>query len=228
MRWLLVFSVLFSLNASDAFGRKTALQYAREIEAGIEDESAQMPFLKKYSDQAINGALERATKELRKKGAYGLADEIEFEWAAFYGQSLFTSERNIGDHKPILQWLSDRYRQIEAVLGVQLCKSLHISDIHSMNHGVPVVFKPCSFPLDNFTEDQRLEEYIRHFGGGNPGDDIYYGVLPVTGYWAANIGCLSAGGAFLCGPLAELTERLLGLVSPFLATKLYNRFCEGE
>lgn len=223
MRWLSLLCILFSLNALG----KTSLQYAREIEDGIENDTVEMPFLKNYVDRAINGALKRAIGELRKKGAQSFADEIEYEWAMYYGESLFVSNRPIGDHKPISQWLSEKYEQIEAILGIEVCEQLHISDIKSINHGVPVSIHPCSFQMDNVSGD-RVDEYVRHIAGGPIGDDKYYGVLPVISWWAAEIGCLASGGAFICGPIAMVTEKVMGVVSPSIGRKIYEKRCGGE
>jgi hypothetical protein len=205
---------------------KTPLQYATEMEQSVETDRVDFPIVKKYADQAVDGALKRAIKELRKKGYSSYAQTIEFEWTAYYGNSLFTDERNIGDHKPINQWLAEKYQVIEMFLGVEVCKALHISDIKTLNFGIPVTIHPCSFPMD-LVQGERVDEYVRHFAGGPNGDDTYYGVIPVITYWAVVIP-LTPTLPIGAGIVASIAERLMDIAAVSLGKRVYEKRCGGS
>lgn len=206
------------------------LQVAADIEAQIDaDKSLDMPVIKKLSDRAINSALQLAAVELKKKGKIIEADDMMMEWKSIYGSSLKYMGRKIGDHKPLSQWLKEKYDLIEFVLGVEVCKKLHLSDIKSLNHGFPVVVKPCTFPMDQVT-GTRKDEYKRHFCGGPHGDDTYYGVIPVVTYWAAYTGCtigtMGTGFVLVCGLAGNTAEKLIGMVADDLSDRLFDRVCK--
>ena len=206
------------------------LQTVARIEREIESDTAQMTVIKKHTDFAIDRALRLAVVELKRRGEFYEAETIEMEWEYIYSKSLFALNRPIGDHKPISQWLAEKYNVIEFVLGVDLCKRLHISDIKSLNHGIPVTIHPCSFPMDN-VQGLPIDEYKRHFAGGPFGDDTYFGVVPVISYWAIYGTCVGAtagvGYVILCGLVGEVGERLMGFASPRLSDAVYKKLCGG-
>lgn len=216
----LLFVIMFLSTLS--FG-KTALQYARELEETIDSETADFPMVKAYADQAVNGALSRAYDELRKKGHGDVADSIEREWNSVYGASFFSDTHNIGDHKPISQWLSDKYELIEGFLGVEVCKATHISDIKTLNSGITTTIHPGTFPMDNVSGDRQVE-YVRHFAGGPSGDDTYYGVIPVIIYWSVNIGLTAAGVPVVSSLIASVAERLMDIAAVELGNRVYIKF----
>lgn len=231
--------ILFILLLSILSYGKTPLGIAVEVEADVNSDLDSItnnhPVLtrmQKRVDAAANGALNVAVGELKKKGKFELSDQIKTEWQMYYGSSLFASNRNIGDHKPVSQWLSDRYEQIELVLGKSFCINSHIADLKSLNFGVPVVFHPCNFPMD-MIKDPRVVEYKRHFCGGTAGDDEYNGVLPVVSYWAVYVGCEAAsqglGFVAVCGMAATGVEKFIqNFVAGAVSDRIYNKSCGGK
>lgn len=230
MKWLLLLLVVCNLSIG------SPLQIAAEIEKEISSETRDFPKLKKRVDAAMTQALKIAAEELKKKGHGAEAEDILRQWSFWYGSSLQYANRNknIGDHKPISEWVKEKYNIIEFILGVELCKKLHISDIKSLNHGFPVVVNPCVFPMDS-VQGTRIDEYKRHFCGGPSGDDTYYGVVPVLTYWAAYIGCgvgtsgVGASGVGfigICGLAGTLAERIIGFVADDISDKLFTRMCK--
>lgn len=196
------------------------------MEESVDNDTCDFSFVKDSADKAMNAALNRALIQLRKKNNFELAEEIQTGWELNYGASLF-STRNIGDHKPVNQWLSDQYQKIEFFLGQNVCKVLHISDIKTLNNGIPVVIRPGSFPMDSVTGD-RVDEYRRHFAGGPAGDDTYYGVIPVLIYWTTNIGLTAAGIPVISSLVASIAERLMDIAAASLSDRVFNRFNGGR
>lgn len=205
------------------YGHRMARQVEKELEAGD-----WLPLAKRY-DWALDNAMDRAISELRKRGHRDLADEAAADWNFRYRGFLtrMVLARDIGDHKPLSDWLSKFYLTVEDKIGRAACKALHISDIHSLNHGIAVVFKPCTFDLDGVSYT-RKEEYRQHFNGDfSPGG--FYGVLPVLVYWAVNVPCLmgTAGlAAFLCGPAASIGEYVTyKWIGPKVSDRIFTRAC---
>lgn len=226
MRHILVLMALLAGTGTMAYA-KTPLQIAREVENAADNDTIQFPAIKQYADSAVNGALDIAMTELRRKGFNHLAEEIFSEWNYTYGRSMFLSTYNIGDHKPVLQFLADIYEKIEAALTRPICIKLHISDIKSLNHGIPVAIHPCTFPMDAVLGDRSIE-YARHLNGGPQSDDAYYGVLPVCVYWAVRIGCSAAGvSAIVCPIAADIGERIMNLAGVWIANRIYIKHCGG-
>lgn len=215
---------LVMLLCSLSFGT-TALQYARDMESNLDRETVNFPIIKNYADKAINGAFSRAFTELRRKGYGQKADEIEMEWEA-YGRTMFVEDRNIGDHKPISVFIAEKYELIEMMLGQAVCKATHISDIKTLNSGIPVVIHPKTFLMD-LVQGERVDEYVRHFAGGPAGDDTYYGVIPVCIYWAVNIGLTAAGAPIVSSLVASVAERLMDIAAVNIGEKIYNKFNGG-
>jgi len=177
-------------------------------------------------DQALDAMIALAIQKLRDAGKGDYADNAESDYGTYYHGYLTRMHlmRDIGDHAPLLQWLADFYNYIEGVLGVKTCKSLHLSDIKTFNFAVPVVFHPCTFPMDN-VKGTKEQEYQRHFAMGA----VYDGLIPVIVYWVVDIACMiatygtSAGG--VCGIAADAAEYLM---AHFIAPPLSNRIYESQ
>lgn len=236
MKYLLVLMAFFSL-----ISHATPLGIARDIESEIlldsqeinSSQEIRVQRLRQRLDDAMNGALDVAYGELYKAGRQDIADGIRMEWEGFYGASLWSTQRGIGAHKPLSQWIADQYNTIEGVLGKDVCIATHIADIKSINFGVPVTIHPCSFQMDGISGD-RITEYRRHFCGHSTqvGDEPYYGVVPVVTYWAIYIGCSvgtsGTGFVVICGGAGMIGERIIAnYVAPGLSDKVYTRACGG-
>lgn len=195
----------------------------KEIEADVSFYG--LTSIAEKTDFAIEQIITRSVAALRDQDFDDDADKIEKEFVPFknYLSRSFGS-RDIGDHDPLILWLAVVYEGIELKLGVEVCKALHISDIKTLNFCIPIVFKPCTFPM-GLVAISRQEEYKNHFAKGL----VYYGLIPVITYWAIDIGCLAAtsgAGSFLCGLGATLGERLMGnRLAPRLSDLVFTRAC---
>lgn len=204
-------------NTEDC-GEREGRQYSKAIN--------DLKSLAEKSDTALDSMIRVAVVNLRATNEFAMADadQLEYEWNTTYKGYLSRHYRDIGDHSPLLSWLAKWYDIIEASLGVQTCKALHLSDIKTLNFAIPVVFKPCTFPMDAITIP-REDEYRKHFAMG----DVYYGLTPVIGYWAITIACwggTSGAGSFLCTIAATGAEYALGhWIAPHLSDFIYERVC---
>lgn len=180
------------------------------------------------ADLAIENLVTFGVAKLRAagdtEGAYYHEHIFETNFKGFLTrlQTARDNGRDIGDHKPLVEWLATFYDRLEFILGVGVCKATHLSDIKTFNFCIPVVFKPCTFPMDGVT-GERSDEYKRHFAEG----DVYYGLLPVTVYWLAEVPCLMAGGAIVCGIVSGGAEYLVAkFVAPKVSDRVFERACE--
>lgn len=221
---------LKTIPQSEPQAKAEAKRHARQFVANFRKDvkSGRLSKIAPHVDRALDMMVDKGTKELRARGFKEDADRFDAEWA-FHFRGFLTraseNERDIGDHKPLSEWLAKFYDKLEFLLGVTICKSLHLSDIKSINYCLPVVFHPCSFNMDSVS-GERKDEYRRHFAAG----DVYYGLVPVVVYWLINIPCTfgtSGIGLFICGPAASVGEYLIGkFVAPKLSDKIYSRACE--
>jgi hypothetical protein len=168
------------------------------------------------TDRAISRLIKYAAGQMYRKGFKKQAKQIVKEYNKSYDgyvarlskKSIFT---NIGDHKPLFDWLAITYEQIEHALGFAQCEKLHLTDLKTLNYGLPVVFRPCDFDMGEIT-DPRITEYRRHFSGKCDGE-LYHGVAPVVTYWTTELICGTASwgaGSFLaCLPIAEGAEYIM-------------------
>lgn len=203
----------------------------RSVSQGMDD--PRLLTLAQKTDNTIQLIIMRGVAALRDQGFDNEASEIEVQYESYRGYvTHMVSGRHIGDHKPLLDFLAKVYDQIEAKLGVQVCKSLHISDIKTLNYCIPVVFHPCTFSLDGLSVD-REAEYRRHFamddGGSADPEHSLYGLTSVIVYWVVEGICLTSTsgiGSILCGAGATLAEYFMGhTIAPNLSDKLFVRSC---
>ena len=206
--------------------RVFAAKLGRDIDRG------DMPKVAFLTDKAIKNLLNTAEKELTRKGHDDVASELRMEYGERFDGFLtrmVSDGRNIGDHKPLWDWLGRAYAKIEGALGLTICQLLHLSDLKTINYGIPVVFHPCTFPMDHVQGD-RIVEYRRHFSGKADGE-IYDGLIPVISYWVAWGVCEGAtwgtGWFIICSPIATLVEIAEERwITPKLSDKIYTRRCQ--
>lgn len=200
----------------------TALQYARAIEASVDSDSTDFSFVKTHMDASMNAILSVAQNELVKRGYFNEAENMKYEWSMNYGSTLFQDGRAIGDHKPIIQWINNQYYVIQALLGQDVCRLLHISDMLSLNSS-NITLRPKTFPMDNVT-GERVDEYVRHCAGGpKSNNEYFYGTIPVITYWFVNLGMTAVGVPIVSSLVASVAERLMDIAAVSLCTKIYNR-----
>ena len=205
---------------------KDGKRFAREIRDDIQN--GRMSAMARRTDEAIKYMIQRGNEELRKRGDYDGAYFFEFKYQtefSGYLTKMVVSDRNIGDHKPLSTFLADYYNRLEFIIGVDMCKALHLSDIKTLNFCLPVVFKPCSFDMGTVTI-ARKDEYRKHFAQ----DDVYYGLVPVVVYWVIDVPCMmfTAGiGALFCGPIAGVAEYgMANFLAPKLSDSLFDSVCK--
>jgi len=224
---LLICAPLFAMTEPDVVPSAKSHGNSKARELRMELDRQDLLPLARRTDWALANIVSRATEELRRQGFREMADRYDAEY--FFQFSSYLSRavesRDIGDHKPLIEWLADFYNKLEAILGVSVCKSLHLSDIKTLNYCIPVVFKPCTFLMDQVTIT-RKDEYRNHFSGGA----IYYGLVPVLTYWVIDIPCMvgtSGIAAFLCGPAANAGEyAMYKWLAPKLSDNLFDRVCK--
>lgn len=169
------------------------------------------------TDRALDAIIKLAVYKLRRVGKTKEATQILKEWQSQWEYSLLYT-RGLGAHAPLSQWLSDKYLQLEFLLGKQVMMSLRLVDLYKINHALPVVIS-C---IDNVSE----EEYFAHFV-----DDVEYGwtLGPIVLYWTSFFTCtgLSWGTGFLfCSPIAMGAEYLSGqFICPKLNPILWKIAC---
>lgn len=167
---------------------------------------------------AIRAIVKVSSLNLRRKGYYAEASQLESEWKQLDGKivhGLLT--RSIGDFEPISEWLALSYEMLEAKLGLDLCETLRLTDIKTLNYCIKVCFQLCKYGYTNFYD---------HFVT----DNRYKGLAPVVAYWTTVITCdiasYGAGYFFVCSPIGMLVERaVLIRVGPWLAPKVFDRTC---
>lgn len=213
------------IHGNGIYGRDQR-QSAEKAVARIEREMQTFEGLAYHSNASIRAILKIAVRNLKRRGYWSTANELERDWARFDGKLIELVElnrgeigaRNIGDFEPLIEWLSEAYEKIESKLGYQLCVALRLSDLKTINHGLVVVFRPCHFGYD---------EFFKHFATNDP---KYRSLFPVVSYWTTVIGCsigtYGIGYFFICSPAGMLVEFIVDKkVAPWLAPKLYNLAC---
>jgi hypothetical protein len=167
---------------------------------------------------ALRAIITIGVYNLRHKGHPFEAYQLESEWKKLDGKLIqIVQNRNIGDFPALSEFLRVAYDTLEAKLGKDICETLRLTDIKTINYCMVVVFRPCKYGYTNFYD---------HFVT----DTYYKGLAPVVSYWAAVIPCeiasYGAGYFFVCSPVGMLVERaVLKRVSPWLAPKLFDRAC---
>lgn len=183
--------------------------------------------LKNYTRLAVraNTALRAIVKvsvlNLYRKGYVYEAQKMDAEWKALDGKLIKAVQtRSIGDFEPVSEWLAVAYELLELKLGLDMCETLRLTDIKTLNYCITVCFKPCVYGYSNFYE---------HFVT----DERYKGLAPVVSYWATVVTCdialYGAGYFFVCSPIGMLVERAVkNRVAPWAAPKLYDMVCKNE
>lgn len=188
-------------------------------------EDGGLPKLAHRTDKALGGIMKIAIANLRRNGFHQEANELTAGWKRFDGEVVrIVSDRGrkIGSFAPLSMYLAFAYAILEDRLGYDLCRTLRLSDIHSFNYTIPVVFRPCEYGL---------EEFMYHFSKDDPTvPQPYRSLAPILAYWTTNIGCsvatFGAGIFFVCGIAGSLVE--LGVerwVAPKLGPVIFSYAC---
>lgn len=221
--FILLFS--FSIFGSENYNL-SPLQSSAKLEKDISNGK-----LAERTELALDTAINVTANELIKAGYVLEGKSFQGEWystykSEFHDFAFGIDSHDIGDHKPLNQWLADEYDKIEVILGVSFCKSTHISDLKTFNFTIPIVFKPCTFPMDAITIG-RIDEYRNHFSEGK----IYFGLVPVVSYWityAAVTGAtMGTGYFFVAGLVGDAAEHLITYITPKLSDSIFTKSCGG-
>lgn len=191
----------------------------RSIERDFERDG--MIGMAERTNAALRGLMKIAVLNLKRKGHYDTAREVENGWREIDGEIISivsTTNRNITDFAPWSETLALLYMAILNKLGPQLTAILRIDDLVTFAWTPTVVFDPCRFGKT---------EFLLHFAGNDP---KYGSFMPVTSYWLTNISCtvatFGAGTFWICSPLAFLVE--MGaekVVAPRLGEFIFDRAC---
>jgi hypothetical protein len=220
-------STIFALPIEQEFFAK---QHTRQLRQDLR--RGDLSTLAMRSDQALNRLVSNALDQLRAKNEGAFADESQIEWTGTYQgfltRSMNQEKQDIGDHRPLIEWLSTFYAALVSKLGIQVCKSTHLSDIETFNYTIPIVFHPCTFPMDNVS-GAREDEYRRHFAQGA----VYYGLAPVVTYWTADLACsvfsYGTGVVWLCGTIGDVAEVFMAKAfAPSLSDIVFERACPAS
>lgn len=157
--------------------------------------------LPKRTDQAIDALIKVAVVDLRARGHDHEADEIE---GAYFDRfegflEIHAAGRgflDLGDHKPLSDWLAGVTEILRLLLGDTVMKMTHLDDLRILNYAIPVVFSPCT------PEWHDRLEYKKHF-------------VPLSGvlaYWSLWVACKVAGGwsiPMTCSAIGSLGENIM-------------------
>lgn len=206
-------------------------RYAHRLEKQIDSDADGS--VRMLGSHVIDVLLRKGARRLELAGYNDEAASIIEEWQDTEQFKLYDSLRlrHIGDHAPLSLWLQGVTEKMRLLLGVAIWKSTHLSDIETLNNGLPVVLRPCSFDMDAVTIS-RAEEYQDHFAKDilpADGGDELYGVVPVLTYWTVEIPCIigtSGLGGLVCSPLSAIAESIMGKrLAPKLSNRVFNRAC---
>jgi hypothetical protein len=180
--------------------------------------------LAKRTDAALDALIRLSAYKLKRIGKVTEANKLLKEWEdQWSGEIVRLSmvKRGIGDHKPLSEWLAQKYAMLEFLLGKPACQALRITDIHVINFAIPVVIS-C---VDNVSQDEYYAHFVEDILGG------YKGLGPVVSYWVSFFSCvgMSWGTGFLwCSPISQGVEYLsMRLVCPKLNEPLWKLSCNG-
>lgn len=206
-------SLALANGSQDTYDSRMALRIGEKLKRDV-----MVGRLANRVDDTVNTILTVTVGELTKRGHGPLADSIWQEWA-YEHRGRYLDVRNIGDHKPLSDFLKKVHEKAHDILG-ELCEPTHVHDLFVINFTAPVVFNPCGQAWDRV-------EYKRHFAGKNDGEQAY-GLIPVVGYWAGYAACtagtMGIGFAFVCSTASGLAERgVAKWIAPPLSDWVYKK-----
>jgi hypothetical protein len=194
---LLILGVVSQTHAADYDHRPDVERITRSIDmGGLTDEM----------QTAIDSLVTTGTEEMRARGAVIVADRIAGEWQRYFRRW------DLGDHAPLIPMLRNTYLQMEKVLGKARMKKLHLTDIHIINHALPVVLNPKGRDWDRV-------EYRKHFVP-------FAGVLT---YWGIYLACRyfvdQSSLVKICKPAAGAGRWWMTTsLAPRLSDRVYRQF----
>ncbi|MEY4617689.1 MAG: hypothetical protein RJB66_2649 [Pseudomonadota bacterium] len=166
---------------------------------------------------SFSAVMNFALKSLREKGYHDIATQRETEWN-FYAQKLAMGPvglLDLGDHRPVCEWLGAFYEELERLLTKPFCEFFHLDDIKAFNYGYVVTYYPNGDPITHETWDKK--EYKKHF----------VPFATASFYWSAYIACnvLAPGLASMGCSIGLMAPRYFvrRWVAPPLAVHVYQQ-----
>jgi hypothetical protein len=183
-------------------------------------------FMAMRADEAVKGWVSMAVFVLKRKGYNAEAKQVEAEYNSKY-QSFYTNiyvargKEGIGSHRPMSEWLKEVYDYVEALVGEQVMKLMHLDDIEILNYGLVVALQPGGDRGVTPTEKWTQRDYGLHFVPS--AGSITYWVVQIA-CWAATYGA-GAAMPFVCSPVATLSERIIvNRVAPEIGDRIWVRY----
>lgn len=218
MKIILALFLCFPIYAKTTAAREVA-RFEKSILNG------QLP---EKSQAALGVLLNVAAAELVKHDHFVEAEQLVSDWNNRYSKSYLAFARNsrdIGDHQAWFPWLADKLNMLRLLLGDDILRMTHISDLYTFVYAPYVVFRPCTFNMD-FVTGERIDEYRRHFNEG----DSFYGLTSVCVYWltygAVTGATMGTGWVFISGAIGSVAEKLYAtFVGGKLSDWTYNKSC---
>ena len=208
---------------NNAAGQRRAKLFVRDIK--------NMPRLAQKWDIAIGGILKIAYHNLNQFEFPDAAQEIQSDWRQHKGElirivnAIQYDERAQQDLDGYWKWLDETYLKIEGKLGYELCHSLRLDDLYSLNR-IGWIFRPCSIGESQWTCVLCGDKHVPI-----PAVNPRRGDLPIISYWATSVSCgVATFGVgvigMVCGPLAMVVEYTVdSWACPRLETWLYTKAC---
>lgn len=178
--------------------------------------------LAKKTDSAIEKMVDQAVRQLKKIKRTDEANRIEDEYEAKFRGTLthLVTERikglgDIGDHRPLAQWLTTLYNDLLALLGPQVMAITHLEDIKVINYTIPVVFHMQGVTPQEINQ----AEYAKHW---NP----FWGVVSYWTVWGVCTVVTYGGGWFIiCSPAGMAAKYVtVNYIAPKFSNNGYEFF----
>lgn len=178
----------------------------------------QAQFLNRTQD-ALNTLVRSANEALAERGYVEEAQTFQRDWEANYSNYfLIMGFDDIGDHKPLSQWLADFYKVVAGQLGDPAVKAMHLDDINTLNYTIPVVFHPKGDPTGHDHWNQA--EYKVHF----------VPFASIVTYWGSLGACRLVAQKVTkvkrwCTQIASILRKAMSdMIAPKLSDVVYKKF----
>lgn len=163
------------------------------------------------TNRALDAIIRLAVYKLKMTGHKAEAATLLKEWIEQWDGEVIRLGRDLGDHKPISQWLAQKTALLKMILGESVFKALRLSDLDVLNYGIPVVIS-C---LDNVD----AHEYLLHFAP----------FCGTVSYWVSFFSCVGftwGTGFLFCSPISMGVEYLaLNIIAPKLNEPIWKLAC---
>lgn len=216
-------SLLILIFSYSGLGIIEDTRYKNQIEQQLYESGFQINDfyeLAYHSNNSISNIVKLSAFRLRKKGHGETAGMIEAIWRHYDGRivEIAIGSRDIGWFEPISDAIALIYELTEQKLGYDVCHSLRIDDLKTINYALRVAVRPCYYGY---------EEFYKHMVK----DPKYRGLIPVLSYWSIVIGCsyftYGIGYPFICAPSAYIIEKVVeNRIAPKAVNKLYKAACQ--